>query len=236
MSTSDRDEWQVWLPDSLLEECEPMLPSLSVPGDAFDPLSDAQFQTELARLRQQAEREGYAAGERRGQEEGQSRGYQAGFEQGKLEGKEQAALENSLEQQAQINRLTQMVNEFQAALDSLDSVMPARLVQLALNAVHAMLGKQIVCDASLLLEKIRQLMQENLRFTQNIELWVSKEDFPLVNEQLGETLLTHQWTLRADEKMMPGGCRITAEEGELDATLATSWQTLVELSKRDDPA
>ncbi|WP_370881455.1 FliH/SctL family protein [Pantoea anthophila] len=31
--------------------------------------------------------------------------------------------------------------------------------------------------------------------------------------------------------MVPGGCRITAEEGELDATLSTQWQLLCNLSR-----
>lgn len=232
MSTSDRGQWQPWQPENLLEQTEP-LPVLS---ERVDPLSDAQLQSELMRLRQQAEREGYAAGESRGLEEGQRRGYQAGLEQGKQEGKQQGATESQAEQRALTQRFALLVNEFQAALDSLDSVIPARLVQLALNAVRAMLGEQIICDTSLLLEKIRQLMQENLQFTRQIELWVSKEDFPLVSEQLGEILKMHSWVLRVDEQMLPGGCRITAEEGELDATLSTSWQMLVDLSRRDDAA
>ncbi|WP_371243009.1 flagellar assembly protein FliH [Pantoea sp. KPR_PJ] len=236
MSTYDRDEWQLWQPERLLEQSEPLSVSPPLPVEERDPLSDRQFQAELLQLRQQAEQEGYAAGERRGRDEGHVQGYQAGFEQGKQEGKEQGAAESRAEQQALVARFTRLVNEFQAALDSLDSVIPARLVQFALSAVRAMLGKHIVIDTSQLLEKIRLLMQENLRFTQPVELWVSRDDFSLVSEQLGDVLESHRWTLSVDDTMLPGGCRITSEEGELDATLATGWQALVEISKRDDLA
>ncbi|WP_330847870.1 flagellar assembly protein FliH [Pantoea latae] len=163
-----------------------------------------------------------------------ARGYQEGFSQGEQAGREQGAAAASAEQQAQAQRFTQLVDGFQTALESLDSVIPARLMQLALSAVRALLGKQVLCDTSLLLETIRQLMQENLRFTRHIELWVSQQDAALVSERLGEVLEAHGWTLRVDAQMTPGGCRLTAKEGELDATLATRWKMLCDLSREDD--
>lgn len=236
MSTSDRgrsSDWQLWQPESLLESFEPLAVETQQTSAPCDPLSDMQFQAELARLRQQAEREGYTAGERSGLEEGQNKGYQEGFSQGKKAGLEQGVTEATAQQQALVSRFTLLVNEFQAALDSLDSVIPSRLVQLSLNAARSMLGKQIVCDPDVLLEKIHHLLQENFRFTNHIELWVSDEDFPLVKQQLGEVLDGHNWALRVDGKMAPGGCRITSEEGELDAMLSTNWQMLCNLSKED---
>ena len=236
MSTSDHlvpGNWQLWQPESLLESVAPISPEAQQLPPAGDPATDLQFQAELARLRQQAEQEGYAAGEQRGLEQGRTVGYQEGFSQGEKAGLAQGVADVNVQQQQQVSRFSSLINEFQAALDSLDSVIPARLVQLSLNAVRALLGKQIVCDTSLLLQKIEHLMQENLQFTNHIVLWVSEEDFPLVQQQLGEILAGHHWALRADDSMAPGGCRITAEEGELDATLSTQWQTLCRLSKED---
>ncbi|SFU20138.1 flagellar assembly protein FliH [Kosakonia arachidis] len=234
MSTSDRD-WRLWQPESLLDSFEsPVIePSQTDALAVVDPASEAQFQAELARLRQQAEREGYATGERNGLEEGQTRGYREGFNHGRAEGLAQGTAEANTQQRALISRFTLLVDEFQAALDSLDSVIPARLVQLSLNAVRSMLGKQIVCDTSVLLEKIRQLLQENLQFTNQIELWVSDEDLPMVQEHLGEMLQGRGWALHADAKMVPGGCRITAEEGELDGSLSANWQMLCNLAMED---
>lgn len=237
MSMSDRgqdSDWQLWQPESLLESFEPPVvaspQTMTPPGD---PLTDVQFQAELARLRQQAEREGYAAGERSGLQEGQNKGYREGFSQGKKEGLEQGVTEATTQQQALVSRFTRLIDEFQSALDSLDSAIPARLVQLSMNAVRSMLGSQIVCDPTVLLEKITHLLQESFHFTNHLELWVSEEDFHLVQQHLGDVLEGHRWTLRADGNMAPGGCRLTAEEGELDATLSTSWQMLCNLSKED---
>lgn len=232
MSMSDHPQdakWQRWQPESLLEKQEPVTELLRHPV-AADPVSDVQFQAELERLRQQAEQQGFAAGEKRGLEQGHKSGYQQGFSEGEKAGLAQCAVEAAAQQQL-VSRFTQLITEFQSALDSLDTVIPARLVQLSLNAVRSMLGKEIVVDTTLLLHKIEQLLQQNLHFSHHIELWVSEADFPLVQQQLGDVLEGKHWTLRADENMLPGGCRITADEGELDATLPTQWQALCNLSK-----
>lgn len=231
MSMSDTN-WQVWQPESLLEEIEPLI---SVPASAAreNPLTDEHIQAELVGLRQQAEQEGYAAGERRGREEGQSQGYQAGFSQGREAGLAQGEAESSAARQALVSRLTQLVEGVETSLDSLDSVIPARLVQFALNALHSMLGQPVTGDPARLLEKIQQLMQDNPRVINNIELWVSEADFPLMKTELGEVLEARRWTLRAAGNMVPGDCRITAEEGELDATLAANWQRLCDLSQHE---
>ncbi|WP_337013569.1 flagellar assembly protein FliH [Pantoea sp. AS142] len=236
MSTSDSaspDSWQRWQPESLLESVTPVSPEAPQTTPVGDPATDLHFQAELARLRQQAEQQGYAAGEQRGLEQGKAIGYQEGFSRGEKAGLAQGVGEATAQQQQLVSRFTLLINEFQAALDSLDSVIPARLVQLSLNAVRTMFGKQIVCDTSLLLQKIEHLLQENVQFTNHIVLSVSEEDFPLVQQQLGEILAGHNWALRADESMVPGGCRITAAEGELDATLSTQWERLCNLSKEN---
>ena len=236
MSTSDRpspESWQRWQPENLLENVTPVSPEAQQATAAADPASDLLFQAELARLRQQAEQEGYAAGELRGREQGQALGYQQGFSEGEKAGLAQGIADAGAQQQQLVSRFSSLINEFQAALDSLDSVIPARLVQLSLNAVRSLFGKQIVCDTSVLLQKIEHMLHENLQFTNHIVLSVSEEDFPLVQQQLGEILAGHHWTLRADEGMAPGGCRVTSDEGELDATLSTQWQRLCNLSKED---
>lgn len=237
MSISDRADkegWQRWQPESLLESIEPVTHHIQQASIPDDPAADLQFQAELHRLRQQAEQEGYAAGEQKGLEQGYNKGYQQGLSEGEKAGLAQGAADAAAQQKQLVSRFTLLISEFQAALDSLDSVIPARLVQLSLNAVRAMLGREIVCDTSVLLQKIERLLHENFSFTNHIALCVSEEDFPLVQQQLGGVLEEHHWTLRADEKMVPGGCRITADEGELDATLTTQWKMLCELSKDDD--
>ena len=46
----------------------------------------------------------------------------------------------------------------------------------------------------------------------------------------GVTLSLHGWRLLADGELHPGGCKVSAEEGDLDASLATRWHELCRLA------
>ncbi|WP_312110614.1 FliH/SctL family protein, partial [Pantoea septica] len=46
----------------------------------------------------------------------------------------------------------------------------------------------------------------------------------------GPTLDLHGWRLLADSTLHPGGCKLSAEDGDLDASVATRWQELCRLA------
>lgn len=238
MSTSERDAqlaWQSWQPQNLLDEH--FQPESDISHVAqLDPGSDEKLQHELSLLRQQAEQKGFAQGVARGQEEGKKQGFAAGFAEGKAQGIEQGSAEARAQQSEIAERLARLCEEFRLTLDNLDSIIPSRLVQLALTAARAMLGKNGACDNMQLLENIQRLLQEETLLRGNICLWVSNEDLALVQAQLGERLTSLGWTLHGDAQLLPGGCRVTSEEGEFDATIATRWQALCQLAREDYPA
>lgn len=229
--------WQNWQPQDLLadenqSEME-VMSSVSAANPATHYESDELLQAELTRIRQQAEKKGFAQGEARGLEEGKQRGYEEGLLQGKKEGLANGLAEAQAKQDESIERLNKLFTEFKSALDSLDCVIPSRLVQLSLMAVRAMLGKNFVPDNALLLEKIQQLVEEDTMFKGDAQLWVNQGDVAIVEEHLGTTLASLGWELRGDAAMLPGGCRITSQDGEIDATLETRWQELCNLSRED---
>ncbi|KUQ79883.1 hypothetical protein AWI24_05980 [Enterobacter hormaechei subsp. steigerwaltii] len=44
------------------------------------------------------------------------------------------------------------------------------------------------------------------------------------------TLSLHGWRLRGDPSLHHGGCKVSADEGDLDASVATRWQELCRLA------
>lgn len=227
-------KWTAWRPENLIQDDLPAMPEL-LPAQPADAASDAAFQAELARIRKQAEQKGYAQGEQRGLEEGKKQGYEAGLQQGREEGIAQGAAEFMQQQQKQAQQFTQLIDSFQAALDNLDSAMPSRLVQVALTAARAMFGDSIVTGSThtWLLTNIQTLLREENLLQGKAKLWVSPEESPLVQEQLASILQAKGWELCIDTQMLPGGCRITTDEGELDATTETRWNALCTLSRED---
>ncbi len=106
----------------------------------------------------------------------------------------------------------------------------SRLMQLALTAAKQVLGQPPVCDGTALLAQIQQLIQQEPMFNGKPQLRVHPDDYPRVEQQLGVTLSLHGWRLLADGELHPGGCKVSAEEGDLDASLATRWHELCRLA------
>ncbi|CAM4100175.1 flagellar assembly protein FliH [Pluralibacter gergoviae] len=230
--SESRTAWQSWQPKDLLEAAVPVEQEI-IDNLPVDLQSDEQVQAELTRLYQQAEQKGMAQGMARGFDEGKKQGYEDGFVHGQQEGAAQGKKEALAEQQASIARFNQWCDEFKITLDNLDSVIPARLVQLSLTAIRAMLGSHVSFDSTVLMDKIQQLLQKDTLFKGHSQLWVHPGDADMVREKVGDSLEALGWELRTDNQLLPGGCRLTSEEGEFDATLTTCWQELCQLSRED---
>lgn len=232
MSTSDKHSqplWSRWQPEDLLSDKPASLASVREPEVQ---VSSEQTQAELRQLRAKMEQKGFAEGQAKGFEEGQRAGYQQGFQQGMQEGSEQALRQTLQEQQQKCAEFDQLLQNFCSELNSLQRVIPARLVQLALTAAREVVGHNLADDRNTVLEKIQQLMQQEALFKGAMRLWVSEQDVAAVEERFGATLSKQGWELHSDPQILPGGCRITSEEGEVDATLAARWEALCSLSRK----
>lgn len=229
--SDQQTKWRLWQPENLLAADQE--PEIEVPVSAAADISDDQLQMELKRRREQAEQKGFAQGHEQGVEQGREQGRQEGLALGREEGRAQGLAEAQAEQQQLVQQLNTLIEGVRTALQQLDSVIPARLVQLSLSVARTMLGKQLNCDHDILLEKIRQMLQREVLFKGELQLLVSQKELDIVQREFGATLASHGWAVRGDEHILPGGCRITSAEGELDATVSTQWQALCQLSRED---
>ncbi|CAI0788570.1 flagellar assembly protein H [Serratia quinivorans] len=220
--------WQPWSLNDLTEPKAVVEPLPLPPVESFGtPLDDSVVQEQqLAQLRLQAEQQG----QQLGYADGQQKGYEAGFLAGMEEGRQQGLLEAQQQQQPLTAHWQQLVTEFQHTLDALDSVIASRLMQLALTAAKQVLGQPPVCDGTALLAQIQQLIQQEPMFSGKPQLRVHPDDYQRIEQQLGATLSLHGWRLLADGQLHPGGCKVSADEGDLDASLATRWHELCRLA------
>ncbi len=128
--------------------------------------------------------------------------------------------------------MQQLVNEFQNTLDALDSVIASRLMQMATEAARQVIGQTPAVDNSALIKQIQQLLQQEPLFSGKPQLRVHPDDLQRVEEMLGATLSLHGWRLRGDPTLHHGGCKVSADEGDLDASVATRWQELCRRRRR----
>ena len=227
--------WKIWTPEDLAMPVSEFVPAAAHDSDSDDApqeseevvLTDEQKQQQqLAQLQIQAHEQGYSAGLAEGRQNGHSKGYQEGLAQGLEQGLAQAQ-----QQQAPIHaRMQQLVSEFQYTLDALDSVIASRLMQMALEAARQVIGQTPSVDNTALIKQIQQLLQQEPLFNGKPQLRVHPDDLQRVEEMLGATLSLHGWRLRGDPTLHPGGCKVSADEGDLDASVATRWQELCRLA------
>ncbi|WP_058911198.1 flagellar assembly protein FliH [Entomohabitans teleogrylli] len=223
---SDPLDWQRWQPDDLAPApFAPVIAQTPAPQTQPDiPRDDAapSLAERQARAEEQGFNDGFARGQQQGLEQGRQQGFQQGLEQGLAQANQQQA-----PQQA---RMQQLVNEFQHTLEALDSVIVSRLTQMALEAARQVIGESSHIDNRALVKHIQQLMAQEPMFSGKPLLLVHPEDLSHVETMLGATLSLHGWRLRGDPTLHPGGCKISADEGDLDASVATRWQELCRLA------
>lgn len=228
---SEQILWKPWQPDDL---SSPDLNQLVSEALATDSQNDERqkyqqeqdLQQKLAQLQTQAQDLGFSAGKKDGYDAGFNQGHQEGFEKGT----EQALTEANARQAAIDARMQQLVNEFQNTLDALDSVIASRLMQMALEAARRVIGQAPTVDNSALIKQIQLLLQQEPLFSGKPILRVHPDDLPHVEEMAGATLALHGWRLRGDPGLHQGGCKVSADEGDLDASVATRWQELCRLA------
>lgn len=226
--------WQPWKLNDL------NTPSYKTPIEPLFPEDEAESQgdlpqeqvdhNELVRLQMQAQQQGH----KEGYDAGHQQGYQAGFQAGQEAGHVQGVQEAQQQQAVLTEHWQHMVTDFQQTLDALDSVIASRLMQMALTAAKQVLGQPPICDGSALLNQIQQLIQQEPMFKGKPQLRVNPADFERVEQQLGVTLSLHGWRLLADSQIHAGGCKVSAEDGDMDASLATRWHELCRLAAPGD--
>ncbi|CAM4005288.1 flagellar assembly protein FliH [Rahnella bruchi] len=226
--------WKPWRPGDLAvpvfsKPDEPLLAdSEEVPDDGQPGVQVDQ--NELLNLQRRAEQQGF----QQGLEAGQKQGYAAGFQQGQEAGQQQGLQEGQQQQAVLTEHWQHMVSDFQQTLDALDSVIASRLMQMALTAAKQIIGQAPICDGSALLNQIQQLIQQEPMFKGKPQLRVNPVDFERVEQQLGASLSMNGWRLLADSQIHSGGCKVSAEDGDMDASLATRWHELCRLAAPGD--
>lgn len=174
---------------------------------------------EVAAVFQSAKEEGYTTG----YHEGQTTGYAEG----------RAAAE--VEVKAEVSRVQALVSHLEQDLCTVDQQMADQLLELALA-----LAKKIVTQAlKLKPELIVPIVQDAIRHLPNAmqhpRLYLHPEDAKLVSMHLSEQIAQESWSIREDEQLTRGGCRIEANGCEINGDLNVRWQKILSaLGQQDD--
>ncbi|MEO8992778.1 MAG: flagellar assembly protein FliH [Nitrosospira sp.] len=165
---------------------------------------------QIEHIHQQARQEGYAAGYEVGLNTGQEAGYQAASALGAV-----AA-----------GKLQELLHGFQRELTNADQAISDNLLTLALCLSKQMLREALKVKPELMLGVVRDCLQNDAVFKQPLQLFLHADDAALVREHLHHEL--NDCTVCVDSSLDRGSCRVKTGSGQIDATLATRWQRMIQ--------
>jgi flagellar assembly protein FliH len=166
----------------------------------------AKLNEELALIRAEARRQGYA--------DGVAEGRKAGL----IEGREQATME--------LQRLRQLADSFGADVARANDVIAEDLLTLALDIAKAMLKTALAAKPELVLPIVGEAVRYLPGLQQPALLFLHPDDAALVKEHMADELNKSGWRIAEDLRLERGGCRIETASNQIDATIGNRWERI----------
>lgn len=148
-----------------------------------------------------------------------------GFRQGYRAGQAQA--------EAEAGRIRAVTAQFTRSCAMLEQELAGQLLDLALDIARHMLRADVKARREALLPVVREAIACLPDQVQRPQLHLNPADVELVRARIGDELQTAGFTIVEDHRIEPGGCRISAANCEVDATLPARWRRVLAALGRD---
>jgi flagellar assembly protein FliH len=162
----------------------------------------------------------------RARQTGHRQGHQEGLTQGHADGLAQGMAHGLAESRASIDALLAVLASFEAQITYARENIAQQVLAVALDMAHAMLKSALEIEPKRVLPLVEQALQSLPALKSSALLYLHPQDLALLVTAQGEALAAEGWHLRADPKMLRGGCRVETPTNEIDASLPTRWTRL----------
>lgn len=200
----DSDKVAPWLPPAMSGGAE---------GSIVSPRSAPRTPTaaEIEALQKAAYEEGYE----QGRSEGQRYGHQEALEEGRKQVAERLAV------------LDKLMHGLQRPFERLDDAVEQQLVTLVISMVRQLVRREIKTDPGQVIGVMREALAALPVAARNVRVILHPEDAELVREvyKMGDS--EQQWTIVEDPTLQRGGCRVTTDNSQVDATLESRLGALI---------
>lgn len=173
---------------------------------------------EIAAILQHAKKEGYAAG------------YQEGNTAGYTEGRKAAEIEIT----AEVARLQALLSNLDHDLHTMDQHVADDLLDLAIALTKKMITQALQLKPELIVPIVQEAIRNLPSAMQHPRLYLHPDDAKIVHMHLDSQLAQDSWSIREDEQLSKGGCRIEANGSEIDASLEIRWHRVLSAIGQND--
>ena len=154
----------------------------------------------------------------RWRQEARAAGHAEGLAAGLAEGRQRADTEMA--------RIHAMAEAMSYALNTLQDEVGLAVMDLALEVARDVLRNELAVNRETLLAAVREAV-DLAGSGPHPQLLLNPEDSAMVKERIGDELIAAGWRIAEDDRIDPGGCRVTTINGSIDATLAARWRAVV---------
>lgn len=141
--------------------------------------------------------------------------YQEGFAQGSHDG--MAAARDQIE--ALQEQLRYTLSLFEQPLQQYDEILEQELVQLAVSVAKQIVRRELKTDPGQVIAVVREAVSALAASAQNTKVHLHPEDAEIVRKVLLSGDDEQAWSLVEDPVLQRGGCRVTTDTSDVDATL-----------------
>ena len=146
-----------------------------------------------------------------------------GYRDGHLEGLEAARREALAQLAPRLAAMDQLVAALRTDLARIDRELATDVVQLGLAVARNLIGSALAARPQIVQDCIEQALKQIGQNYGPVHVAVNPEDGAIVRSVLDSAQLQGGWTLKEDERIARGGCRVETAAGDVDATLQTRW-------------
>jgi flagellar assembly protein FliH len=163
-------------------------------------------------------------------EELQKAAYEEAWQNGHAEGfkaGEQAVLQRAA-------RYDELLHALCKPFDQLDNSVEKQLVELAIAVVKQLFRREIKIDPSHVIGVVREAIQLLPVASRTVQVHLHPDDAALVRETLSPAEGEPAWSIVEDPLITHGGCKVTTENSQVDATAEARLQAVINATFGDE--
>ncbi|MDX1515703.1 MAG: flagellar assembly protein FliH [Woeseiaceae bacterium] len=148
-------------------------------------------------------------------EEAWKKGYEEGLKAGGDAARERVA------------RLDELLASLARPFDSLDEQIEKQLVELAMTTARQLFRREMQREPTHVIGVVREALQLLPVASQNVQVHLHPDDAALVREHLAPAEGEPAWVIVEDPLTAKGGCRVTTENSQIDASAEHRLRSLM---------
>lgn len=129
--------------------------------------------------------------------------------------------------QARVARFDELLQALSQPFDALDESVEKQLVELAMSVVRQLFRREVRAEPSHVIGVVREAIQLLPIASRTVRVHLHPEDAALVRETLSPAEGELAWSIVEDPLITRGGCKISTENSQIDATAEARLQAVI---------